>query len=601
MELEEINNVDRISKDKKVISKRKFEAENLLFDQNEIDSELDKINSNNKKYDISNEELFDLNENDGKNEKTENKWLVKIYHWLIIEKNKANNDKISSWKNDCTIRPYKTNFWTKERIPPIEEYLEDKEYIYLPMRFGIKEMKKDIYKDTFIIIDQRFKSFVDTKGNLLPEFKIELSEDFSQISGRDVCVKDLINYGQATLCLPTGAGKTTTSVAIYCEICKYEKKRIRCLIIVNSNGLQTQLVMKIGEQCPDILIGSWKDKKVKKNPELYDMIVTTIQGVTQKDKIKKKLKPPKFNSEFEKYFYYFKHGDEFFSLFGMTLIDEGHHYSGDNWRSIYAMCNSRYILTLTATPKQSGGMEKCREIWTGVPSIWKKKDYKDKGIVKFFEPKYEKIPDQWRDTNTLDKIAMTSNLCEIEDRNTYIAKNLVSEYNKIKDGGGILLVLGERVEKIPHMHNLRLLIKEIDPSLSCIVHGGKERHDLEEFKYHHIVLSTFCMFAEYLDCDKIAAVAIITSNIQQNILDQCLGRGSRFNSLFGKMTVLYFADLYSFFKDNFKSHLNFFIERNFQIEYIDLLNPPKLKDKSKPKKQKQSYNPIVPEVSSNPF
>lgn len=523
--------------------------------------------------------------------KTPDKVEGRIFHWFWIAKTPLNHKLIQECKSDCTVKIYKRDFWTKERVPPILEYLEDDHHLLVPVNYGLKKFEK-LKIDS--IRDDRFLGY-HRDNKELPVVKIELKEDHSQITGKDMCIKDLSKFGQASLCLPTGDGKTNVAIYIYGELCRKENKRLRCLVVCHVLELEAQFADRVQSTCPGIRVGLLRNKPVQKNPEKYDFIVCTVQSLTKKAKTGSKASKSKKNKNdaismedekpkedetdkeekprdpWEEYSTGFKYGDSFMCLFGLVVIDEAHRYSSNVWSAIFPMNNCRYLLQLTATPKPGGGTEKRRDLWCGKPSFWKIRSYAGIGRVKYYEPEYERITDQYMNERNYDNTKMTNDLCSVDDRNQYMVKMMLEEGQPLFAQGLCLLAVTERIKKIEHCGVIKNMIRERDPNITvCIVGGDEEPMTKEEIVKHNIILSTFSKMSLFFDADNIAMIAILTPDVSNTIMYQLFGRGTRMNSISKVLNVLYFIERYSFFESRFQQHHKYFEELKFDIILADV-------------------------------
>lgn len=520
----------------------------------------------------------------------------RIFHWFWLEKTATNQKLIEECKKECTVRPWKRNFWTKERVEPIKEFIEDEKYLLIPINYALSKFKDQGVES---IPDDRFLGFCDYKKEL-PTINIELKEQQNQTVGKELCLKDLYTFGQASLCLGTGEGKTNVAIYIYGELCQKENKRLRTLVVCHAKDLESQFADRIQSTCPDVRVGLLRDKAVKKNLEKYDFIIATVQSLTMKEKDfeKKKKEPTKPKSSksktslmimqdeggleplaikqkklnaWEEFKMGFKYDDSFMGLFGLVIIDEAHRYASHVWSSIFPLNNCRYLLQLTANPKPGGGTEKRRDLWCGKPSFWKKKTYKGIGQVNYYEPEYERITDQYINGNNYDTTAMINNLVAVDDRNEYMAKVMLDVGAEIFAKGGVMLGVGERIDKVPHLSVMKNLIKERDPKITtCIVGGSEKELTKKEITSHNIILSTFKKLAEFFDADNIAVIVILTPDFNNLIHDQLMGRGSRMNSIFKKLLVIYFIERYSWFETKFLQRHKHFEELEFDIVLSDV-------------------------------
>lgn len=515
----------------------------------------------------------------------------RIFHWFWVKKTPTNVKLINESRKKCIYQPFARNYFTKERVDPIHEYLEDEDYLLMPINVALKQFSNMGLKS---IPDDRFLGY-NRETKELPIVKVELKEEFSQVSAKDACVKDLTKYGQASLCLPTGNGKTNVAIYIYGEMCKKENKRIRCLVVCHLKGLESQFADRIQSVCPGVKVGLLRDKSVQKNIERYDFVVGTVQSITKKNKPpsktlvlnnqkkskqlltsfdeetslqqKKELK----KSAWDKYKEDFKYNDSFFGLFGMTIIDEAHRYTAEVWSSIFPLNNSRYLLQLTAQPKRGAGTWKRRELWCGSASFWEERTYEGKGVMKYFEAEYERIPNQFKNDKDYDKINMINHLCSVDERNEYMANVILKETKEIIEQGGTVLAVSERTERIPHLDSIKTMLKEKDSSVKVCIVNQNTKLTNDEIKEHNIILSTPGKMGEFFDSDSVAVIVLMTPDISNDVLYQLFGRGTRLNSKFKVVTVIYFIERYSWFEQRFQSHHKYFEEKlKFEIVLSDV-------------------------------
>lgn len=175
-----------------------------------------------------------------------------------------------------------------------------------------------------VITDQRSKfkkTPFEFTGNLFAE--------------QEKAVRELTKSDFGVLVAPPGAGKTIMACALIA------KRKVPTLILVHRAPLLEQWVERVSEfmQIPVKEIGKFGSSRKKVTGRLD---IAMVQSLTKLEDL-----------------------DEFFSQYGMIVIDECHHIPAVTFEGVLKRVPARFILGLTATPYRKDGLQRILHMQAG--------------------------------------------------------------------------------------------------------------------------------------------------------------------------------------------------------------------------------------------
>ncbi len=291
--------------------------------------------------------------------------------------------------------------------------------------------------------------------------------------------------GNGVLCLPCGAGKTATALAIAAS-----KKR-RTIIIVHKEFLANQWRERIEQFCPGASVGliqgdTW-------DTDGKDFVLAMIQTLCVREH-----EPAQFKS------------------FGFVIVDEAHHVGAPAFsKTMFKLAIPRYTLGLTATPERKDGLT-CILYWFLGPQFYTLDQVPtDLHIVRldFNHPSFREGPI----LNKFGKVSMAhmvNHLVDIPERNALILQTV---RDCIKRGRRILL-LSDRRAHCEWFH------EQLSASSSGLYLGGMTAEQHEQAAKKQVVIATFTLAYEGLDIPALDTLFLVTPHSD---VKQAVGRITR--------------------------------------------------------------------------
>ncbi len=282
------------------------------------------------------------------------------------------------------------------------------DYIYLPFAYAVKELK----------LKRRPRTDFSPM-NVLFEGSLRLEQEEVKKEAIDYLSKN----GSVMISIPTGSGKTITSINLACEI------KLKTLVIVNKIVLIKQWVESILKVCPDAKIQQLTAKTEFKID--YDFFIMNAVNIDKKSK-------------------------DFFRDIGLVIVDEAHLIVAETLSKGLQFIYPRYLIGLSATPYRTDGLDILLNHYFGENKILRllKRNHVVYKVKTGFTPKTEMAVNgkiNWGillDSQALD-----------EKRNELII-SIVKKY-KTRN----ILVLTKRVEQGEYLYNRLIEEKEYVASL----------------------------------------------------------------------------------------------------------------------------------------
>lgn len=183
------------------------------------------------------------------------------------------------------------------------------DFIYLPFAYAVTELKlKRRPRTDFSAMNVLFQGILRDEQR---EVKREAIDYLSK-------------NGSIMISIPTGSGKTITSINIACEI------KLKTLVIVNKIVLIKQWVESILKVCPEAKIQQLTTKSEMKSE--CDFFIINAVNIDKKNK-------------------------EFFRDIGLVIVDEAHLIVAETLSKSLQFIYPRYLIGLSATPYRTDGLD----------------------------------------------------------------------------------------------------------------------------------------------------------------------------------------------------------------------------------------------------
>lgn len=290
--------------------------------------------------------------------------------------------------------------------------------------------------------------------------------------------------GNGVLCLPCGAGKTATSLAIASRL-----KR-KTIIIVHKEFLANQWRERIAQFCPASTIGliqgdTW-------DVEGHHFVIAMIQTLCVRD-----------------------HAEDAFKTFGLVIVDEAHHIGAPAFSKTMFKMSPEFTLGLTATPERKDGLT-CILFWF-LGNIFYNMVQNTTDItvkrIDFMHETFRAGPP----LNKFGKVSLAhivNHLVDLKERNDIILMH-VKECIKRKRN---ILILSDRRGHCEYLH------EQLGGDVSGLYMGGMTSQQHEESSQKQVIIATFSLAYEGLDIPSLDTLFLVTPHSD---VKQAVGRITR--------------------------------------------------------------------------
>ena len=323
-----------------------------------------------------------------------------------------------------------------------------------------------------------------------------------QIDIVNKCVTHMKEQGGGLLSVPCGRGKTVMALKIASVL------SVKTLVVVHKSFLQDQWVARANQFIESPKIGVIRQKKV--DTEDKQIVIAMIQSLAKRD-----------------------YGTTLFNEFGLVIYDESHHSPAKVFSQALQKTNTKYTLSLSATPYREDGLIKVMHWFLG-PTIYQEKMQLNNQVVakvltytstnKLFVEKTV-----WRQSRAFPSCPiMINNLVDILSRDNHII-NIIDTLRK--DPLRKILILSGRKEHLKYLkertdallkQDMQKGILEKNEINTYFYTGDLKQHERQEAEQHaDILFATYDMAHEGLDIERLNTIILATP--KKNVV-QAIGR-----------------------------------------------------------------------------
>lgn len=299
--------------------------------------------------------------------------------------------------------------------------------------------------------------------------------------------RDALNSfrGNGVLCLPCGAGKTCTALAIA------SKMKRKTVIIVHKEFLANQWKERIHQFCPKSTVGTIQGDTW--DVDGHDFVIAMIQTLCVRE-----------------------HDPGQFSMFGLLIVDEAHHIGAPAFCKTMFKLTPEYTLGLTATPERKDGLTKILYWFLGNKFYTMEQSMiHDLKIIRldFNHETFRAGPI----LNKFGKVSMAhmvNHLVEIPERNQMILKHV---RDAVKRGRKILLLSDRRT-------HCEWIYEQLGDRIAGLYMGGMKTEEHERASQKQVIVATFSLAYEGLDIPTLDTLFLVTPHSD---VKQAFGRITR--------------------------------------------------------------------------
>lgn len=432
-------------------------------------------------------------------------------------KDELNSSELLSLRKELTVKPFINKDYPGDSNPfPV--YLESHKKIYLPRYYGIE------------------KYGLAQKNNIKngDEINVKFTKDLREIQKNivDTYLECANNIGGGIISVPCGYGKTVISLYIL------SKLKVKTLIIVHKEFLLNQWKERIEQFLDGHKVGRIQGNVFDiKNKNI---VLGMLQSISMKE-----------------------YPEDAFDSFGLVIFDECHHLGAEVFSRALFKTSFKYTLGLSATPKRTDGLQKVFEWYLGKIVFQIKKRNQETVNIKLFkyydeDESYSKVELNFQGKPNTSK--MMNNICNYTPRNELI----VTEIKKTIDNNRKVLILSNRKSQLESIFDM--IGDYCDKGYYL---GGMKEKELKKSEEKQLLLATFSMAEEGLDCKDLDTVFLVSpkSNIEQavgRILRKEVDKREKIP------LVIDFIDCFSTFERQGEKRIKFYKKSKYTIETIDL-------------------------------
>ena len=432
-------------------------------------------------------------------------------------KDELTTNQLQTLRKDLTAKPYVNKDYPGDN-QPFPVYLESHRKIYLPRYYGIE------------------KYGMPKKNTLKPgkEIDVSFSKELRELQKN--IVKKYLEVAKQTgggiISVPCGYGKTVIALYILAHL------KVKTLIVVHKEFLMNQWKERIEQFLNNYKIGriqgSIFDIKNK------NIVLGMLQSISMKD-----------------------FAEDAFDSFGLVIFDECHHLGAEVFSRALFKTSFKYTLGLSATPKRTDGLQKVFEWYLGKIVFQIKKRHLEEvnvKVIKYYEEDetYSKIEMNYQGKPNTSK--MMNNVCDYYPRNELI----VNEIKTCIDEKRKILILSNRKNQLQTINEMIGNYCEKGFYL-----GGMKEKELKESEEKQVLLATFSMAEEGLDCKDLDTVFLVSpkSNIEQAVGRILRKEADKRDKI---PLVVDILDCFSTFDKQGDKRLKFYKKNKYSVDITDL-------------------------------
>ncbi len=210
--------------------------------------------------------------------------------------------------------------------------------------------------------------------------------------------------------------------------------------------------------------------------------------------------------------------EEFYSSWGLILIDEVHHIPARTWLEAVAKFDGRYFVGLTATLRRKDGLQPIFDYTLG-PVFYRLTRDQIQAEAVFYPLYFLGSTDYLYTAGMLNRTLVEKRLANLESRNRLIAEEITKAVEQGRKR--IMVFSGTRI----HLANIFDQLAPKMQNKAGFYIGARKDEELEKVKGKRIILATYQMGDEGLDIQDIDTVMLATPRPD---VEQPVGRAFRF-------------------------------------------------------------------------
>ena len=341
-------------------------------------------------------------------------------------------------------------------------------------------------------------------------------------------------------------------------ISEFKKKT---LIVVHKEFLMNQWIERIQEFLPTAKIG--KIQAAVCDIDGKDIVIGMVQTLYSRE-----------------------YPQEVYSQFGLTIVDEVHRISSEQFSKTLFRAITPYMLGISATVKRKDGLEKVLYAFIGKMVYSEERAQDDIVTVRAIEyitrdPEFNEVEQDFRGNTKYS--TMISKLCGFCPRSDFIIRvlaDLVTENPEAQ-----IMILAHNRCLLTYLHD-EIVAKNI-ATVGYYV-GGMKETALKETESKKIVVATYSMAAEALDIKTLSTLVMVTPKTD---IVQSVGRILRMKH--DNPIIVDIVDSHDVFKNQWKQRKTFYRKSNYRIyttestDYTDMVQS----FQQKPCKWKKAFEP----------
>ena len=421
-------------------------------------------------------------------------------------------------EQECALARAKLTFQLPEPSREVVvAYKETNDHVIIPHFFGIRTYGRQ--RDVRMDHERLSQGSLAFAGSLRA----------SQQTPVEKTIESLETHGGATLCLPTGAGKTACALYIASHL------KSKTLILVHKKFLADQFKDRIAQFLPNATVTTIQGDICDTSGEI---VIAMIQTLVSR-----------------------RYDATVFEPFSFLIFDEAHHVAARVFSSIMFTLNLRYTLGLTATPRRRDGLEQLIFDFLGPISFQQGHLERPHSVTVYMKPfttTYYTKPPPTNRRGDIDHVKMITMLAHDENRSLYIA-NVIHEMEVLRNRD--ILILSHRRA---HCEHLASLLRSLGHAAETYLGGCKK------IPTSRIVVSTYAYVSEGFDEPRFDALVMATPSSD---VTQAVGRVlRRLNDPSCKPLILDFVDQWSLFFSQAAKRKAFYMKSGFRQACLAFLH-----------------------------